>query len=248
MTWAWLLLAGVGAGLVGSTAGLASLVSYPALLATGIGPLAANVTNAVAMTATTAGSMWGGRRELHGQRRRLVELAAASAVGGAVGALLLLSTPASAFEAVVPWLVALGSVLLMARDPIRRWARWEGSQLRPATWWWLPLLAVVGVYGGYFGAGVGVILLAVVSLSTVEPLAVSNAVKNVGTGAANGVAAIGYAVLGPVHWGAALPMAVGALLGGALGPAAVRVLPERPLRILVGLAGLALAVHLLNAG
>ncbi|HWC22490.1 MAG TPA: sulfite exporter TauE/SafE family protein [Flexivirga sp.] len=248
MNWPWLVLAGVGAGLCGSVAGLASLVSYPALLLAGLSPLAANVSNTVAMLATTAGSWWGSRPELRGNGRRAARLAGLSALGGAGGAVLLLATPAEVFGLVVPWLVALGGVLLLARDRIRTWTRSHAAGDRPPTPWrrvlWPVLLVLVGVYGGYFGAGVGVILLAVLSLRRDEPLAVTNAVKNTGSGAANAVAAAIYAVIAPVHWGAAVALGTGALIGGLLGPAVVRWLPERPLRAAVGLAGLGLALKL----
>lgn len=244
---AWLVLAGVGAGLTGSVAGLASLVSYPALLAAGLPPLAANVTNTVALFGVTGGTVAGSQRELRGQGRRALRLAALSLVGGTAGAALLLLTPEGAFEAVVPWLVGLGAALLLLRDRIRAWTAERrlrtrsagGSRLR-----WVLVVLALGVYGGYFGAGVGIIALAALSFERVEPLAVTNAVKNVATGAANGAAAVAYLVFAPVDWSAALALGCGAVVGGLIGPAIVRVAPEKPLRILVGLAGLALAVHL----
>jgi uncharacterized membrane protein YfcA len=252
---AWLALAGVGAGLTGSIAGLASLVSYPALLAAGLPPVVANVTNTVAMFGNTAGTIAGSRRELRGQGRRIAWLALASFLGGAVGAALLLTTPAEAFEAVVPWLVGAGAVLLLLRDRIRIWAAAlasggsrppdaEGRRTVARGLAWGAVVFVLGIYGGYFGAGVGIIALAILVLERTEALAITNAVKNVATGVANGTAAIAYLFFAPVSWSAALALGVGAVLGGFLGPAIVRVAPERPLRWLVGLAGLGLALHL----
>lgn len=252
----WLVLAGVGAGLTGSVAGLASLVSYPALLAAGLPPLAANVSNTVALFGVTGGTMAGSRRELRGQGRRVVRLASLTALGGAGGAAVLLLTPPDTFELAVPWLVALGALLLLGRDRIRaRLARRAeapessaGGSVEagdPAIGGrWAVVAVLLGVYGGYFGAGVGIIALAALGLERVEPLPVTNAVKNIATGAANGVAAIAYAVFAPVDWSAAVLLGLGAVLGGAVGPSVVRVAPERPLRWLVGLAGLALAAHL----
>jgi uncharacterized membrane protein YfcA len=246
----WLLLAGVGAGLTGSVAGLASLVSYPALLAAGLPPLAANVTNTVALFGVTGGTIAGSQRELRGQGRRVLRFAAVSLVGGAAGAALLLLTPAEAFEAVVPWLVGLGAVLLLLRDRIRAWATARAARAAaPATGrrralGWGAVVFGTGTYGGYFGAGAGIIALAAFALERTEPLAITNAVKNVTTGAANGAAAVAYFVFAPVHWGAALALGCGAVLGGMLGPAIVRVAPEKPLRRVVGVAGLALAVRL----
>lgn len=161
---ALLVLAGVGSGLCGSVAGLASLVSYPALLAYGLPPLAANVTNTTAMFATTVGAAAGSRPELRGQGRRLVVLTAQTAVGGAIGAALLLTTSDGTFEAVVPWLVALGAVLLLGRDQLRRWATHlrdrQPAPGRRRAWLWPAMIVLVGVYAGYFGAGAGIILLA----------------------------------------------------------------------------------------
>lgn len=254
----WLLLAGIGAGLTGSVAGLASLVSYPSLLAAGLPPVVANVTNTVAMFGVTGGTVAGSRRELRGQGRRIAWLALASFLGGGVGAALLLTTPAEAFEAVVPWLVGAGAILLLLRDRIRVWAaalaitRTPGedppdpSERRTLArgFGWGVAVFVLGIYGGYFGAGVGIIALAVLVLERTEALAITNAVKNVATGVANGTAAIAYVFFAPVNWPAAVALGIGAVLGGFLGPAIVRVAPERPLRWLVGLAGLGLAVHL----
>lgn len=245
----WLVLAGVGAGLTGSMAGLASLASYPALLAFGLPPYAANVTNSVALLANGAGSAVGSRRELRGQGPRLRMLCLQSAVGGTAGAALLLLTDPEAFEVVVPWLVALGAVLLLTKDRIREWARRRRERLGAPevvrAWRWPFVIGVVGIYGGYFGAGAGIILLAVLSVRELEPLAVTNAVKNVATSTANAVAAVAYAVFAPVDWSAALALGLGALVGAYVGPGIVRHLPERPLRWAIGAAGLGLAAYLL---
>jgi uncharacterized membrane protein YfcA len=244
--WWFLVVAGVGAGLCGSVAGLASLVSYPALLAAGLSPVVANVTNTTALMANTVGAGLSSRSELRGQTGRMVVLCSEMVLGGLGGAALLLLAPASVFTAVVPWLVALGAVLLLARDPIRQWAA-RRAQRRGRTsspWSWHLLMPLVGVYGGYFGAGAGVILLAVVAVRHVEPLAVSNAVKNLGIGVANGAAAVAYLVGGRVDVHSALLLGAGAFVGGWCGPRVVRWLPERELRIAIGVAGLGLAVAL----
>ncbi|MFJ4787745.1 sulfite exporter TauE/SafE family protein [Streptomyces sp. NPDC088794] len=241
-----LALAGVASGLAGSIAGLASLFSYPALLAAGLPPVAANVTNTVALFTNTLGTAAGSREELRGQGRRLLRLSLLAATGGAVGAALLLSTPSSAFEQVVPWLIALGSVLILVREPLRRLAarrEKDTGGVRSK----LPLVCavlLVGLYGGYFGAAAGVLMLAVLSLSANEPLPVTNAVKNIVTGAANVTAAVAYAFLAPVDWTAAVALGLGCLVGSRVGPVVVRRLPEKPLRIAIALAGLGLAVSL----
>jgi uncharacterized membrane protein YfcA len=235
-----LVLGGVGAGLTGSMAGLASLASYPVLLAAGLPPIAANVTNTVALLANTVGTAAGTQRELAGQKRRLIALSPVAAVGGLAGALLLLATPSSTFEWIVPALIALGAALLVLRDPLRR--RAGHHAVSP------PVLAgaifLIGVYGGYFGAAAGVLVLAVLSVAATEPLPVTNAVKSVVLGASNLSAAVIYAAVAPVHWAAAGLLAVGCLAGSWIGPALVRRLPERPLRLAIAVAALGLAAYL----
>lgn len=234
-----LLLGGVGSGLTGSIAGLASLVSYPVLLAAGIPPVAASMTNTVALLAAPAGTAAGARHELRGQGRRILRAGAICAAGGITGGVLLKSTPSSAFELIVPFLIILGAVALLFREGLRDW------YVRPG---WRPPLGVaiflIGIYGGYFGAAAGVLLLAAMAVAAVEPFAVTNAVKTVVLGAANLSAAILYALTGPVHWAAAALLAAGCLVGSWLGPAVVRRSPERPLRIAIAVAATGLAIYL----
>ena len=235
-----LALGGVGAGLTGSMAGLASLASYPALLAVGIPPIAANVTNTVALLSNTVGTAAGARQELRGHRQRILRLSAVASIGGLAGAVLLLATPSSAFERIVPVLFALGAALLLLRDPLRRWA--GHRSMSP------PLLAaavlLIGIYGGYFGAAAGVLMLAVLSVAATEPLPVTNAVKSIALGASNLAAAVIYAVVAPVDWPAAAFLAAGCLLGSWIGPGLVRRTPERPLRFAIAAAALGLAAYL----
>ncbi|WP_410570867.1 sulfite exporter TauE/SafE family protein [Amycolatopsis sp. cmx-4-61] len=237
-----LVLAGVGAGLTGATAGLASLVSYPALLAAGLPPVTANVTNTVAMLGTTVGAAAGARPELAGQRRRLVPLCAITTVGGACGGLVLLLTPSSAFTVIVPWLIGGASLVLLAGPWLRRLA--EGAEhhgLSPVTG---VLAFLIGGYGGYFGAAAGVLMLALLVTVWTQPLARTNAAKNLVTGSANLLAAIVFSVTGKVVWPAALAVCLGSLGGSWLGSALVRRLPATPLRIGIALCGLGLAVVL----
>jgi uncharacterized membrane protein YfcA len=237
-----LVLAGVGAGLTGATAGLASLVSYPALLAAGLPPVVANVTNTVAMLGTTAGAAAGARPELAGQRARIVPLCAVTTVGGAVGGLVLLLTPADAFTVIVPWLIAGASLVLLAGPRLRRLA--EGAEhhgLRPVT---AVLAFLIGIYGGYFGAAAGVLTLALLVSVWSQSLARTNAAKNLVTGSSNLLAAIVFATTGKVVWTAALAVCLGSLGGAWLGSTLVRHLPATPLRIGIGVAGLGLAVVL----
>jgi uncharacterized protein len=243
---ALLVLAGVGGGLTGSIAGLASLVSYPALLAAGLPPVAANVTNTVALVLNGVGSVSASGPELRGQGRRLLRLTGGAVLGGAAGAALLLLTPSDAFERIVPWLIAGAAVALLVQRPPRELAA-RGAAAHPTHRdpWWLPLaVTTIAVYGGYFGAAAGVMLLALLLLSTGEGLAVGNALRNVLLGVANLTAAVGFVVFAPVDWSAALPLAVGLFVGGRLGPRVVRRAPQLLLRRLIALAGLGLAVHL----
>lgn len=245
-----LVLAGVAAGIIGTVAGLASLVSYPALLAFGLPPLAANVTNTTAMTSVMVGAAVGARTELRGLGRRLLLLSACCAAGGALGAGLLLWLPASTFAAVVPWLVATGSVLLLLRDRARAWAERLRARRHPARGGgrlpWALAVAATGIYAGYFGAAAGVIMLAILSLRYADAFPVTNAVKTIVTGCGNVVAMVIYLVVAPVHWPAALLLAAGLLVGGWTGPQLVRRLPERPLRYAIAVAGLGLAGWLLQ--
>ena len=236
-----LVAAGVGAGLSGSVAGLASLVSYPALLATGLPPVEANVTNTVALTSSTAGSMLGSRVELQGQGASVVRLGVAAVAGGAAGAALLLVTSPETFERLTPWLIGAASLTILLRQRIAHevpgTAHAAGPRLHGGVF-------LVGVYAGYFGAAAGVLLLALLLAATRDTLARSNALKNAVLGIANATAALGFALLGPVDWAAAAPLAVGLLAGGRLGPAVVRRSDARLLRTLIGIAGLGLAVAL----
>jgi uncharacterized protein len=240
-----MVAAGVGGGIVGSVAGLASLVSYPALLALGLPPLAANVTNTVALVLSSVGSTLGSRPELAGQGPRLRRQLPAAVLGGAAGAVLLLVTPAGAFAAVVPWLVGGASAVLLLQPRLRR------ARPHAVPGGGRSVLAgvfAICVYGGYFGAAAGVLMLALLMTGLAESLVRANAVKNVVLGAANAVAAVGFAVAGPVDWPVALPLAAGFLAGGWVGPRVARALPAGPLRVLIALAGLALAVHLALSG
>lgn len=251
-----LVIAGVGGGLAGSVAGLASLVSYPALLAVGLPPVTANVTNTVALVASSAGSTLGSRLELTGQRRRVKRLAVVSVAGGAVGGLLLLVAPASSFALVVPWLIAAASLGILLRPRVPAPLRpvptapvptapvdagaddgGDGRGLSAATF-------VVAVYGGYFGAAAGVMMLSLLLLRTGESLPRSNAAKNLLLGMANAVAAVAFIIFGPVRWEAVVPLAAGFLAGGWVGPRIVRRTAAGPLRAVIALAGLGLAVHL----
>jgi uncharacterized membrane protein YfcA len=238
----FLVLAGCGAGLTGSMAGLASLISYPALLGVGLAPVEASVTNSVALVGSLLGSMGASVPELRGVRRDAVRLAGFGAAGAIAGCALLLLAPPAVFKAVVPWLIAAGSLAILVRP--RRAAR-DTPGFAPAVEF--PVAFAIGVYSGYFGAGAGVMLLALLAQRFAQ-LPVANAVKNMVLGAANVVSCVVFSVAAPVRWSAAAFLGLGFVVGGSLGPHVVRRVNPTLLRIAIAAVGLALAVGLLVAG
>jgi uncharacterized membrane protein YfcA len=237
-----LLGAGVLAGLVGSAGGITSLISYPALLVVGVPALAANVVNIIALVACWPGSALTSRAELAGRGSWLLRWVPVAAVGGAVGAALLLAIPAGVFTRVVPFLVASGSLTLLAQPRLA--ARRQRRQTRHGALV-LPVgLTALSLYNGFFGAGAGVMALALMLLTVDGDLPRANALKNMLIGAATVASAIALALFGPVDWVAVGPLAVGMFVGSTLGPRVARTLPADVLRWAVALLGLALAVEL----
>jgi uncharacterized protein len=243
----WLFLAGAGVlgGLTGSIAGLASVATYPALLLVGLPPVTANVTNTVALVFNGVGSVWGSRPELEGQQKWITRIAPVAVLGGVAGAALLLSTPPEGFEKVVPILLGLASAaILLPRRGNRRVRVADHQRHTAGVLLESTAIFLICIYGGYFGAAAGVLLLALLLRAGHATLAHANASKNVILGIANGVAAILFAFLAPVHWPAVLALGIGCLIGSRLGPIVVRHAPAAPLRAVIGVAGLALAVKL----
>jgi uncharacterized protein len=239
---ALLLAGGVLAGTAGSAGGITSLISYPALLAVGIPPLAANVTQAVAFVACLPGSALGSRPELRGQGPFLRRWAVFMAVGSTAGVALLLTTPGHLFGRIVPFLLAFGAIALLLQPRIAAWQDRGPNRRSPLIF--IGGLAVVSVYNGYFGAGSGVMVLALLLLTVDRDLARANALKNVLIGLADVVAAVGFILFGPVHWDAAVPLAAGLLVGSRIGPSVTRRVPANLLRVSVALVGLGLAIRL----
>jgi uncharacterized membrane protein YfcA len=231
--------AGVVAGAVNAIVGSGSLVTFPTLLAVGYAPVVANVSNTVGLVFGSISGAWGYRRELRGQLRRVLTLGAGSAVGALVGGILLLALPDSVFDAVVPLLILL-AVALMAFKPTPQ-AEVRRDHVVAGTGGTF----LCGIYGGYFGAAQGVILLAVLRLAFDDHLQRLNAAKNVLAGVANGVAAVLFIAVADVAWGAAALVAGGSILGGFIGSAYGRRLPERWLRRIVIVGGTIVAVILL---
>jgi uncharacterized membrane protein YfcA len=238
-----LFAAGVFGGLCGSIAGLASLTTYPALLLIGLPPVTANVTNTVALVFNGVGSVAGSIPELRGQRSALLRLVPLAVLGGAGGAALLLSVPAEGFEDVVPILLAVSAVVIALPLPTRERVAGDRRGTARIVVESVALLAIC-LYGGFFGAAAGVLMLALFLRTGSESLAKANATKNVVLGVANGVAALIFIVFAPVHWLAVVPLGLGCLVGSRLGPPIVRRAPSRPLRLAIAVAGMALAVKL----
>jgi len=243
-----LLLAGAGlvAGTVSAMAGGASLLTFPTLLALGLPPLAANVTNTTGLVPTSVGAALASRMELEGQRSRLAYLAVPTVLGAGTGAIVLLTTPAGVFEAVVPFLIAGSSLLLLGQPWIvaRAGHRLLRSDRRGS---WASAFASC-LYAGYFGAAAAVLFMALVGLFSTESMHQLNAIRNVLLGVANAVAMVIFAFVAPVHWEAAGALALGSLAGGMVGARLARRVPARPLRVGIALIGLAVAAWIAVAG
>ena len=248
--------AGLGAGVVITAVGAGSLVSFPILLATGLSPLVANVCNNVGLVPGGLSGTWGYRRELAGKRRLGWAVAATSALGALLGAWILLATPAGAFEQVVPWLVILAATLvavqpLVSSGMLRR-ARRRG--VVPASRdEGLPtalgaVATVIGVYGGYFGAGQGVMLVAFLALGLDEDLQTVNGLKNVAIVSANLAATAVFVVAAPLDWAVIGLLALGSVVGGWLGSHVGRRLPPTVFRVLVVAMGYLVGLRLLLVG
>jgi uncharacterized membrane protein YfcA len=238
------LLAGAGllAGGVNAVAGGGSLISFPALLAAGYPAVTANVTNTVALFPGYAGSVAGGRLELDGQGARVRAIAVTSVVGAIGGAVLLLTTPGEVFRSIVPFLILLACGLLLAQPRlaamVQRRTESDAGHRSPTL-----QLAVLlaAVYGAYFGAGLGVLLLGVLGIFLAEQLRRVNALKNVLSLVINAVALVAFGVFGPVAWEAVLVVATTSLAGGYLGARVARRIPSGVLRAGVVVYGVVVA-------
>jgi uncharacterized membrane protein YfcA len=249
------VLAGGAAGTINTVVGTGSLISFPTLLALGVPPVVANASNTTGLVPGGLSGTFGYRQELSAQRARLVPLVVASLVGGAAGARLLFALPRSAFDTVVPALVLLGSLLVAVQPALSRRLRAraatdpgerDGGAPAPARVSG-PLIGVVGllgVYGGYFGAGQGVILIALLGLGERDDLQTVNALKNAAVTAANCAAAVVFVGVATLDWTIVGLIAVGSVLGGQIGARLARRLPAGVLRALVVIVGLVVSVRL----
>ncbi len=261
-------------GIMNAVAGGGTLLTFPSLIAAGLSPLVANATSTVALLPGALSSMLGYRNELTGARRWTLRLALPSLIGGLLGAFLLLRTPDKTFERVVPWLVLGATTLFLAQRPLLGWIRrYEEKQVprsaqddtrvqvpRSAqddtgaqhdntiqpTWKILGWQTVVGMYGGYFGAGVGILMLAALGFMGFTNIHRMNGLKNWGGFCMNSIAAATFAVSGIVDWPVALSMAVGAIIGGYVGSRMAQRVPQHYVRGLVGVVGVVSGIWLLS--
>jgi uncharacterized membrane protein YfcA len=237
-----ILAAGMAAGTINTVVGSGTLITFPTLLAFGVPPVTANVSNNLGLVPGSVAGAWGYRRELEGQRSRVLRLISASVIGALVGGILLLTLPEGAFEAIVPALITLGVVLVIFQPRLSSWvarrAERRGTTLdHHGAWWVWPAVLLAGVYGGYFGAAQGVLLMAILGIGVAETLQRSNAVKNVLAAFVNGVAGLLFAFAADVDWAIAGLIGLGAVVGGLLGASVGRRLPPLALRVVIVLVG-----------
>jgi hypothetical protein len=240
-------VAGIAAGTINVVVGSGTLITFPVLLGVGISPVTANVSNTLGLVPGSVMGAYGYRRELGGQRRRALQLGAASALGGLAGAVLLLTLPAGAFKAIVPALIILALVLVVFGQQIV--AAVSSGRHRPSEhvglWLWLTTFGT-GIYGGYFGAAQGVLLLALLGIFLADSLQRHNALKNVLAGLVNAVAAVVFIIAAHLDWAAAGLIAAGSVIGGALGARIGRRLPAPVLRGVIVVVGIVALVKLLS--
>jgi uncharacterized membrane protein YfcA len=240
---AFLVVAGVLAGVVGTAGGITSLVAYPALLAAGIAPLAANLTSSVALLGSGASSAARAGPDVTGHRATLRSWLPVSVLLSLAGGVVLVLTPSHVFDRIVPFLVAGGAVVVLLEPRISRWQdehqrSWGRGRV-------LLALGAVAFYNGYFGAGSGILTVALLMLTAEPVLHRAIALKNVVLVASDVLPAALFALAGTVVWGAALPLGVGAVVGGLIGPTVARRTRHEVLRPLIACCGFALAAWLL---
>ena len=238
-------VAGILGGVVNALAGGGTLITFPVLLAFGAPAVAANITNTVALCPGYLGGALAQLNDLSGQRRTLYMFGITSALGGLSGSILLLNTREETFSVLVPYLILLAAGLLAIEEPVHRWHERRGNQgggrHTSATWKMVPIF-LASIYGGYFGGGLSVIILAVLALISNESLTQVNAIKQVISLCVNVAAAIFFVFSSKVIWSAAVAMAVGALVGGGFGGLAADRVQPSVLRGIVVLFAVAVAI------
>lgn len=247
-----LIIIGILAGITSAAAGLASLVSYPSLLAMGLSPVMANVTSCFSTVASGYSSVVASAKELRNNRKQMWIMIPVVLTGSIIGALLLFALPSKWFQDLVPICIgAAGVILIMPHKPrqahpelVKNSQAFGRSRLHRFLAWVGTF--IVGIYSGYFNAGAGVMMLTLLTVvNRSQTFAVNNALKNVAMTATNTMAAIIFAIEAVIYWQYVLPLFVGNILGGILGPIIVRHLPGRLMQIIVGAGALILAVSLI---
>jgi len=240
---AFLAGAAVLAGIVNAIAGGGTLLTFPALLAAGIPAVPANATNTVALFPGQMASSWAYRSHLADERRRAVTLAVPSLAGGLLGSILLMKLPASVFEHAVPWLIVFACAVLALQGQIKRLLTGMRHADHPAVLWFIQLL--VGIYGGYFGAGIGIIMLAAMGVFIPSSIQHANALKVLLSLLINGIAAVYFLFAGAVLPAQAILMAIASIVGGFIGAALAQRLPPAGMRGFAILVGLYAAVRIM---
>jgi hypothetical protein len=238
-------LAGLWAGLINAVVGSGTLVTFPVLVALGYPPVTATTSNAIGLITGSITGAVGYRSELEGQGRRLTRYGVASLLGAIVGAVLLLKLPADAFETIVPGLVGLSVILVLVQPLLSRRLSNRTAVDRTASPLLYVLIFLVGIYGGYFTAAQGIMLVGVMGLLVADPLQRLNAFKNALAAVVNVVAGVIYAFVAPVSWPVVAVLAVSSTVGGLLGATVGKRLSPRVLRGVIVVIGVAAVVHLL---
>jgi uncharacterized protein len=240
-------LAGLAAGTINTVVGSGTLITFPILLAFGYAPVTANVSNTIGLVPGSISGAIGYRRELAGQRSRAIRLGTSSVLGGATGAVLLLVLPASAFKAIVPVFIALALVLVVLQPRLKQWlAERKIDAIHERGVVVALAIYATGVYGGYFGAAQGILLLGILGVTLAQDLQRTNALKNVLAGLTNGVAAVYFIFAAHVDWGPAAIIAATSILGAQFGARYGRKLPPAALRALIVVVGVTAIVRLLT--
>jgi uncharacterized membrane protein YfcA len=235
------------AGAINSVAGGGTLVSFPALIWLGLDSVTANATSTVAIWPGTVGSAWGYRRELRDAEPRFLALIAPSLIGGLAGALLLRWTPTATFDELVPYLILFATLLFMAQEPIQRKLGNDAKEKHRSSAWFAGALLfqlMVGLYGGYFGAGIGILMLAALSIMGLRDIHEMNSLKVIFGGSVNGIAAAYFIWARMVYWPYVLLMAVASILGGYGGAGVARKLGRTAVRRIVIAIGFGMALSL----
>lgn len=240
-----ILLAGMGAGTINTVVGSGSLITFPTLVALGYPPLLANVSNNIGLVPGALSGVHGYRRELVGQRPRLVRLVPASLAGGIAGSVLLLTLPSEVFDRVVVVLIVIALVLVVTGPALARRITHAHPSHHSVSAPLVLLVAAAGVYGGYFGAAQGIILIALLGIFVADELQRLNAVKNVLAMSVNLVASFVFVVSTEVDWAVVAMIAIGSVVGGQLGATVGRRLDPRVLRAVIVVVGITALVRLL---